>query len=128
MLRPCDGAGDLARLLEDKRKNAFLIGPGGGGGQAMRETVLAALSSDAAGVLDADALTAFEDRADDLFGAIRGALRRDPGSEGQRHGHRPAERRGRDQRQCTGLAGDRRGRGCAQWFHRRLVGAGNAGL
>ena len=72
MLAPFDGADGLTAILEDKRKNALLIGPGAGVGAATRENVLAALLSGAAMVLDADALTAFAEIPRDLFVAIKG--------------------------------------------------------
>jgi ADP-dependent NAD(P)H-hydrate dehydratase / NAD(P)H-hydrate epimerase len=59
MVRPVDGSAELAEFLVDKRRNAVVLGPGGGVGQAMREQVEAALASSAAVVLDADALTSF---------------------------------------------------------------------
>ncbi len=59
MVRPVEGATQLAEFLTDSRRNAVVLGPGGGVGQAMREQVAAALSSAAAVVLDADALTSF---------------------------------------------------------------------
>ena len=61
MVRPVDGAAELAAFLADKRRNAVVLGPGGGVGPAMREQVAAALASAAAVVLDADALTSFAD-------------------------------------------------------------------
>jgi ADP-dependent NAD(P)H-hydrate dehydratase / NAD(P)H-hydrate epimerase len=61
MVRPVDGAADLTAFLADKRRNAVVLGPGGGVGPAMREQVAAALASEAAVVLDADALTSFAD-------------------------------------------------------------------
>ena len=67
MVRQVDGAAGLAALLADKRRNAVLLGPGGGVGPAMREQVAAALASAAAVVLDADALTS---AADDLAGLV----------------------------------------------------------
>jgi len=57
MVRPVDGAGELAAFLTDKRRNAVVLGPGGGVGPAMREQLAAVLASEAAAVLDADALT-----------------------------------------------------------------------
>ncbi|MBX3446998.1 MAG: NAD(P)H-hydrate dehydratase [Parvibaculaceae bacterium] len=72
MLQVFDGADDLTAILEDKRKNALLIGPGAGIGPATRENVLAALLSGAAMVLDADALTSFAEIPRDLFVAIKG--------------------------------------------------------
>ncbi|MDO8289348.1 MAG: NAD(P)H-hydrate dehydratase [Parvibaculum sp.] len=72
MLVPCANADALSKLLEDKRKNACLIGPGNGVGQGTRENVLAALLSGAAIVLDADALTSFAENPRDLFVAITG--------------------------------------------------------
>jgi hydroxyethylthiazole kinase-like uncharacterized protein yjeF len=59
MVRPVDGAGELAALLDDPRLNAVVLGPGGGAGPAMRKLVAAALSGERAVVLDADALTSF---------------------------------------------------------------------
>lgn len=72
MLTPCANADVLSKLLEDKRKNACLIGPGNGVGQGTRENVLAALLSGASMVLDADALTSFAENPRDLFVAITG--------------------------------------------------------
>ncbi|MEN6541098.1 NAD(P)H-hydrate dehydratase [Parvibaculum sp.] len=72
MLKPVAGADSLARLLEDKRLNACLIGPGCGIGPSTRENVLAALLSGASMVLDADALTSFMEIPRDLFVAIKG--------------------------------------------------------
>lgn len=70
MVRPVEGAEELAAFLADKRYNAVVLGPGGGVGSAMRVQVLAALASEAAVVLDADALTSFADSPVELFGAI----------------------------------------------------------
>jgi hydroxyethylthiazole kinase-like uncharacterized protein yjeF len=64
MVREADDARGLNALLADKRKNAVLIGPGAGVGERTKDLVLAALASEAAVVLDADAITSFgEDRA-----------------------------------------------------------------
>jgi len=70
MVREADDARGLSSLLSDPRKNAVLIGPGVGVGQRTREMVMAALGSDAATVLDADALTSFADDPKPLFAAI----------------------------------------------------------
>jgi hydroxyethylthiazole kinase-like uncharacterized protein yjeF len=72
MVRPVDGSAELAEFLTDKRRNAVVLGPGGGVGAAMREAVLTALRSQAAVVLDADALTSFAEEPDVLFSAISG--------------------------------------------------------
>ena len=61
MVRPVDGRGELAEFLADKRRNAVALGPGGGVGPEMCELVRAAFASEAAVVLDADALTSFAD-------------------------------------------------------------------
>lgn len=67
MIKPFEGAGGLTELLSDKRLNAVVIGPGLGAGSKTQEAVVAALSSGASVVLDADAITAFKDDAEFLF-------------------------------------------------------------
>ncbi len=71
MVRAVDGAQELTAFLTDKRLNAVVLGPGLGVGAATRELALAALAGDRAVVLDADALTSFEDQPEALFGAIK---------------------------------------------------------
>jgi ADP-dependent NAD(P)H-hydrate dehydratase / NAD(P)H-hydrate epimerase len=71
MVRAVDGAKQLSEFLSDTRRNAVVLGPGGGVGQAMRRQVRAALKSDAALVLDADALTSFAEEPEALFAAVR---------------------------------------------------------
>jgi hydroxyethylthiazole kinase-like uncharacterized protein yjeF len=70
MVRPVDGALELTEFLADTRRNAVAIGPGAGVGPATREEVRVALASEAAIVLDADALTSFADDPADLTAAI----------------------------------------------------------
>jgi hydroxyethylthiazole kinase-like uncharacterized protein yjeF len=70
MVRPVDGASELAEFLCDKRRNTVVLGPGGGVGQAMRELTMAALASDAAAVLDADAMTSFAEEPAALMSGI----------------------------------------------------------
>ena len=65
-----DGDADFAALLADRRKNAVLLGPGGGVTATTRRRVLAALGAGKACVLDADALTVFKDQPKELFNAI----------------------------------------------------------
>lgn len=61
---------ECSALLADARKNAWVLGPGCGAGEATRARVLAALGAGKACVLDADALTGFADRPRDLFKAL----------------------------------------------------------
>lgn len=70
MVRPVEGAAELAEFLSDRRRNAVVLGPGGGVGAGMRAVVAAALASEAAVVLDADALTSFADAPETLFELI----------------------------------------------------------
>ena len=63
---------DLAHLLGDVRFKALLIGPGAGVNPTTREQVLALLATGRPSVLDADALTVFQDEPSDLFSAIQG--------------------------------------------------------
>jgi hydroxyethylthiazole kinase-like uncharacterized protein yjeF len=71
MVRPVDGADELARFLDDPRRNVVLLGPGGGVGQLTRDLVLTALKGERAVVLDADALTSFAEEPQTLCAAIR---------------------------------------------------------
>ena len=71
MVRQVDDAAGLSALLGDRRLNAIVLGPGGGVGPALREMVLAALESECAVVLDADALTSFTDSPETLFSAVK---------------------------------------------------------
>ena len=68
-----DGVEGLASVLDDQRRNAVLLGPGNGVDADTRSEVLAALSMNKKVVLDADALTVFEDKPAALFDAIQGA-------------------------------------------------------
>ncbi len=74
MVRPVDTAAEFADLLADRRLNACVIGPGAGVGPHTRAMVLAALEAKRHVVLDADALTSFAARPDDLFEATRAAV------------------------------------------------------
>ena len=74
MLQPCDGPADLDLILRDQRKNALVMGPGAGVGKGTMDLVLEALRSAPSGralVLDADALTSFEDEPSALGHAIK---------------------------------------------------------
>jgi NAD(P)H-hydrate epimerase len=71
MVKPFSGAAGLAELLTDKRFNSVVVGPGCGVGAATRNLVAAVLASNAAAVIDADALTSFAENPNDLFVLLR---------------------------------------------------------
>jgi len=71
MVKPFSEAAGLSDLLKDRRFNAVVIGPGCGVGQPTQELVAAVLASEAAVVLDADALTSFHDDPAELFHLLR---------------------------------------------------------
>jgi NAD(P)H-hydrate epimerase len=64
----------FADLLDDKRRNCFLIGPGSGVNDRTRQAVTLALAAQRAVVLDADAVTVFGGDPASLFGAIHGPV------------------------------------------------------
>ena len=70
MTRATADAGAFAKLIADPRKNAVLLGPGGGVTDETRAKTLAALAAGKACVLDADALTVFKDNPVELLTAI----------------------------------------------------------
>jgi NAD(P)H-hydrate epimerase len=69
---PLEADGDLDALLADPRRNAVLLGPGAGVGEATRRRARTVLAAGRASVLDADALTAFAGRAETLAERIAG--------------------------------------------------------
>lgn len=74
IVTPCDDAAAWRALLADARRNAILVGPGAGAGEATRSAVRDVLATGRATVLDADALTAFADAPGGLFQAISGPV------------------------------------------------------
>ncbi len=73
MVHPVDNAVEFGQVLNDKRLNVCVIGPGAGVGDSTRDFVLTALEAKRHLVLDADALTSFAGAPDRLFEAIRAA-------------------------------------------------------
>jgi ADP-dependent NAD(P)H-hydrate dehydratase / NAD(P)H-hydrate epimerase len=71
MVHATDTVVEFAELLNDKRLNACVIGPGAGVGERTCDFVLTALSAKRHLVLDADALTSFAVAPDRLFEAIK---------------------------------------------------------
>ena len=71
MIRAVDNVQQFAELLNDKRLNACVIGPGAGVGERTRNFVHIALNVRRGLVLDADALTSFAEKPDELFSAIK---------------------------------------------------------
>lgn len=74
LIAEADDEAAFARLLEDGRRNAILVGPGSGVADRTRDAVLAALATRRSVVLDADAITVFADKPEGLFGAIAGPV------------------------------------------------------
>ncbi len=71
MVRSVDTLVEFAEMLNDKRLNACVIGPGAGVGSRTRDLVHTALSAKRSLVLDADALTSFAEAPDRLFESIK---------------------------------------------------------
>lgn len=70
IVRPAATAEAVKELLQDKRFNALLVGPGFGSGAATRTVVRLLLEAGRATVLDADALTSFGENPSELFGLL----------------------------------------------------------
>lgn len=68
IVAPVDDQGFRA-LLDDRRRNSILLGPGAGMGPRLRAAVLAALSSGRCGVLDGDVFSEFAADIDGLRAA-----------------------------------------------------------
>jgi hydroxyethylthiazole kinase-like uncharacterized protein yjeF len=74
MVRAFSDSTALAEMLSDPRPKAVIVGPANGVGPDTRANVEAVLGSDAAVVLDADALTSFKGDRGALFSAIKKRL------------------------------------------------------
>ena len=61
----------LPEILADKRKNTVVIGMGLGVGEQAKSLVLEGLAATKQMVIDADALTSFADKPEELFGNIK---------------------------------------------------------
>jgi ADP-dependent NAD(P)H-hydrate dehydratase / NAD(P)H-hydrate epimerase len=72
MVQPLVKEHDFAQLLQDRRYTGFSIGPGAGVNDATRARALAMLATGKPTVIDADAISVFAARTDELFQAIRG--------------------------------------------------------
>jgi ADP-dependent NAD(P)H-hydrate dehydratase / NAD(P)H-hydrate epimerase len=72
MVKPLSAPEDFNRLLGDRRFTALLIGPGAGASEETRARVLAMLRTGQPTVLDADAITVFEEDPLSLFRTIVG--------------------------------------------------------
>ena len=71
MVRAIDNVIQFAEMLDDRRLNSVVIGPGAGVGTRTRDLVHTALSAKRALVLDADALTSFAEAPERLFESIK---------------------------------------------------------
>ena len=71
MVRAVDTSIEFGELLNDKRFNAIVIGPGAGVGARTRDFVHTALSAHRRLLLDADALTSFAEAPERLFESIK---------------------------------------------------------
>jgi hydroxyethylthiazole kinase-like uncharacterized protein yjeF len=72
MVRPLVVPGQFGSFLEDRRLTALLIGPGAGVGDETRGRALAMLATGRSTLLDADALTSFQEYPSALDRAITG--------------------------------------------------------
>lgn len=70
MIEPFEPAEGLADVLADRRRNAVLIGPGAGLGIETRRMTEIVLASEAAAVIDADAITVAAEAPGELFKTI----------------------------------------------------------
>ena len=75
MVRQVNDADALAAMLDDRRINTCVIGPGNGVGERTRSMALAAIRAGRSVVLDADALTSFSDAPEVLFSELKSQMR-----------------------------------------------------
>jgi hydroxyethylthiazole kinase-like uncharacterized protein yjeF len=71
MVKSVNNSKEFIEFISDKRRNAVLIGPGNGVDKLTYEYALAALGQKKSCVIDADAITVFSEKPDELFASIR---------------------------------------------------------
>ena len=71
IIRPVRDTGSFSEIVEEDRVTACLVGPGNGMNVATREKTLAALRQKLPVVIDADAISVFEETRDLLFDSIQ---------------------------------------------------------
>jgi ADP-dependent NAD(P)H-hydrate dehydratase / NAD(P)H-hydrate epimerase len=74
MVQPLAHPDELTPLLADRRYAAFLVGPGAGVNAVTRQHASSMLATAKPLVLDADAISVFAERPEELFSAIRGPV------------------------------------------------------
>lgn len=72
LVRPVRDTGTFREVIEEPRVSACLVGPGNGVNIATREKTLAILQEKRPAVIDADAISVFEETRDLLFSGIAG--------------------------------------------------------
>lgn len=72
LVRPIGSVADVENLVDDRRVSAFLLGPGAGVEEGTRLRALTLLKREKPVVLDADAITVFQENSNELFAAIKG--------------------------------------------------------
>lgn len=73
MLAPCDSVTDWTALLSNRKINIAVIGPGNGINEQIRDCVLQSLQHSVALVLDADALSCWQEQSDKVIPALQNA-------------------------------------------------------
>lgn len=73
LVRVSDFDEDIKTLTADRRVSAFLLGPGAGVSKATRKLALTLVASKKPVVLDADAITVFQENPSRLFQSIKGS-------------------------------------------------------
>ncbi|MEG3618034.1 NAD(P)H-hydrate dehydratase [Magnetovibrio sp. PR-2] len=81
LVAPIKGVKDFKKIIADSRKNACVIGPGAGLSTETRDIVLAAVKAGKACVLDADALSVFENDRKALFKLAKAQRKADQNNE-----------------------------------------------
>lgn len=72
LMAPLETEDDFGLLLEDSRKNTYVMGPGGGSGELLCRRLREVLAAGRHCVIDADAITSFAPDPRGLFRAIGG--------------------------------------------------------
>ena len=77
MLKEINNADELSRFMKEKKIDTVIIGPGSGVNKLTKDMIIMAIKEEKSLVLDADGLTSFEKKPEELFFYLKNRKKRE---------------------------------------------------